>query len=122
MTARPALALLFALMISLGSTGCGSRSSRHASPPPVIAAFLTVENNDPDDIEVYLDFELVGIVPGYSTTTFATFPGDYELSIDVIGDGEGPTLFTNVRLRQQAETYVEFSVTLFDVFIDIVFE
>lgn len=114
--------LVALMLISLTLTACGGESSVHVAPAPEVAAFLTIENEEPNEIDVYLDFQYVGTVLPFETASFFVEPGEYDLSIDFTDDADGPIYYTNVFLTTDTEVYVEVNSSLIGLLIDLIFE
>lgn len=112
------MALVALLAVAL--VGC-SDSSRRAFVPVAVGAELTVENIESQPVDIYLDLAYVGTVEPFTTTTFVVNPGFYNLSLDVIGDGEAPFGFIDVNLTPDTELFVSITGSLFDVVINILF-
>ncbi|MDF1660896.1 MAG: hypothetical protein P1V97_03960 [Planctomycetota bacterium] len=97
----------------------GCSNSGHGSPPPEIAAQLTIENFENEDVDIFLDGGYVGTVAANADVSFAVFPGVYDLDIDFVGDGEGPIAYSRVELDQDVETIVSIERSLIGLLIDI---
>ena len=114
------IAALCLISTALTVTGCSN--SGHGSPPPQIAAQLTVENTEFDDVDVFLDGLYVGTVAANATASFSVFPGDYDLDIDFVDDGEGALEYARVRLVKDVETTITIERSLIGLLLDLIFE
>jgi hypothetical protein len=114
------IATLCLLTSALTLSACSNSS--HGTPPPEIAAQLTVDNNEFEDVDIFLDGEYVGTVLGNTRVSFSVFPGDYELDIDFVDDGQGPISYSQVRLTQDLETRVTIERSLIETLFDILIE
>lgn len=114
------LAALAILTLSLSA--CSGSSGSHQLDAFVVPATLTVDNSEPEEIDVYLDYAYVGTVFPYERVSFIVNPGSYRLSLDFIGDNEGLIDYTRVSMSSDTEVIVEVDRGLIGFLIDLIFD